>query len=151
MSLTMSIRPTSKGSSSTSESSPVIASWDKGLNFGPLTTTFTPEASCSVPVVVTDPQGPTFIPPMAYQVFVSCDSGDAKYNTACWPPPVSTNSNFQPWNYGFYSPAYICPHGYATACSQTPGALSNIPDDPGDFSFQYKPTSGEYAVGCCPT
>ena len=136
-------------SSTDSTSSPVVASWDKGLNYGPLTTKFTPEASCSVPVALSDNNGPTFLPPTAYLLAVSCSAGDANYDSACWPPPIS---NYDPFSFrtdGFYSPGYICPQGYTSACSQTPGAFSGHPGDPGDFSFQYQPTGAEHAVGCC--
>ncbi|KAI9667929.1 MAG: hypothetical protein M1821_000749 [Bathelium mastoideum] len=51
---------------------------------------------------------------------------------------------------GFYSPGYICPSGYDTACLQSPVVSSGHVFFSGDFSFLRQPLGKEIAIGCCP-
>ncbi|KAI8634931.1 hypothetical protein F5Y19DRAFT_469984 [Xylariaceae sp. FL1651] len=63
----------------------------------------------------------------------------------CWPPSTST---YTPGPYlsgwGFYSPGLVCPEGYYNACSAT--YMGSY-----DFQPQFPLTTGETAVGCCPS
>ncbi|TPX16604.1 uncharacterized protein E0L32_012413, partial [Thyridium curvatum] len=114
------------------------------VNLGPLTTTFTPPASCSTAVL-----GCT----SCTDGWLAQSCGVNTYNSqgvrdaaACWPPPradtVETGVAFNGW--GFYSPGLHCPVGYTTACSATAGVG-------GGFMFQFPLVPGETAYGCCPT
>ncbi|KAI0197263.1 hypothetical protein EV127DRAFT_416140 [Xylaria flabelliformis] len=65
-------------------------------------------------------------------------------DVSCWPSWTS-GANIQEYlGWGFYSPGLVCPSGYTSACSTTAGSTGN-------FQFQFPPTAGETALGCCPT
>ncbi|KAK6351541.1 hypothetical protein TWF718_004700 [Orbilia javanica] len=110
---------------------------------GPLTTTFTPNPSCTVPAI--DCVGPACY---AWQA-QTCISGIGIVDQSfCWPSWTAGASTFgaptalNGW--GFYSPGLVCPHGHSSACSSTFGGQGN-------FQFQFPATAGETAVGCCPS
>ncbi|KAK3341913.1 hypothetical protein B0T25DRAFT_355911 [Lasiosphaeria hispida] len=121
-------------------------------NLGPLTTTFTPPAACTVAVGAVD--GGLLgllggaVPSIAF-LGQSCSRGKGVDATTCWPP---TSSGAQarsapPLNgWGFYSPGVHCPAGYATACSATGGSGGGS-----GWPVQFKLLDGETAVGCCPS
>ncbi|KAK6854696.1 hypothetical protein PG995_009789 [Apiospora arundinis] len=50
--------------------------------------------------------------------------------------------------WGLYSPGISCPAGHRIACRQTAGGGDGGGDD---FPFQFSPTAGETAAGCCPS
>lgn len=116
------------------------------LNLGPLTTTWTPPASCSTPTWLC-------IENDCRNVWQGqmCVSGGIQDDYRCW-PLTSEGAKF-PLSYppllgwGFYSPGVVCPAGYTSACSATVGD-----DDLGSttgFAFQFALTRGETAIGCC--
>jgi hypothetical protein len=112
---------------------------------GPLTTTFTAPATCTLPVQ----QCTTCA--VAWQG-QDCYSSSAdirvRDNTQCWPAAsgsIATQSASLPLKgWGFYSPGLICPTGYTSACSATGTRASN-------YNFQYAILPQETVVGCCPT
>ncbi|KAE9367963.1 hypothetical protein N431DRAFT_471345 [Stipitochalara longipes BDJ] len=108
-------------------------------NLGPLTTTFTPAATCTVPVIACS----TCSYGWAAQ---TCFSGGIEDYTACWPGTSSgvpaPTPPLQGW--GFYSPGLLCPQGYASAC----GAVETAA---GTWKPQFPLQTGETAVGCCPS
>jgi hypothetical protein len=109
---------------------------------GPLTTTFTPAPSCTIPVIACS----TCNYGWGAQ---TCFSGGVEDFTGCW-PATGTSANLpsptQPlWGWGFYSPGLVCPQGYASACSAT---ATNIAT--GTWTPQWSMSAGETAVGCCP-
>lgn len=126
----------------------VMANLFARTTLGPLTTTYTPPASCNVAVE----QCSTCINAWAAQTcFASTTGSSINYgvqdNPDCWPPRLDDSiltpvPPFQGW--GFYTPGVICPVGYTSACSATAGGSSG-------WSVQYSMTAGETAVGCCPT
>ncbi|KAF5248376.1 hypothetical protein FAUST_312 [Fusarium austroamericanum] len=112
-------------------------------NLGPLTTTFTYPASCTVVVQECD----------------ACTNGwqaqtcsDNSFNAQgvqddaeCWPPRRGSQSTGVALNgWGFYSPGIECPAGYTTKCVSTD-------DVDGGFTFQFPLAKSETAIGCCPT
>lgn len=107
--------------------------------FGPLTTTWTQPPPCSVILASCS----TCLHGWFGQ---TCTSGNVvSDNTDCWPPrSTSRPAKFPLFAWGFYSPAYICPQGYTTACTATAGGRAGW-----DVAFSMVP--GETAVGCCPT
>lgn len=62
---------------------------------------------------------------------------------ACYPSWTTGAQTLAYNGWGFYSPGLSCPSGYTSACSTTA-------DVSGNFQFQFPPTAGETAVGCCP-
>jgi len=130
-----------------------------GTNLGPLTTTWTPPAGCSVLIEAVADTATVAIWAQAWQA-QSCQSlvaptfVEVADNPNCWPPrdpslsgyttPLSLNG------WGYYSPGYDCPVGYTTAC--VAGATSTAAVGTVDvFGFQFELSDGEMAVGCCPT
>ncbi|KAK3938459.1 proline-rich receptor-like protein kinase PERK2 [Diplogelasinospora grovesii] len=120
-------------------------------NLGPLTTTFTPPAVCTVAVgaATTDGGllglgllgGSSAIGDIA-RLGQTCSAGGTAVDAAaCWPP---TSKGAATGN-GFYSPGLDCPVGYATACSATGGSGGSS-----GWPVQFKLLDGETAVGCCP-
>jgi len=107
-------------------------------NLGPLTTTFTPAPTCTVPVIACATCNYCW----AAQ---TCFSGGVEDYTACWPGTSSgvpaPTPPLQGW--GFYSPGLVCPQGYASAC----GAVETAA---GTWTPQFPLQTGETAVGCCP-
>ncbi|KAF2230414.1 hypothetical protein EV356DRAFT_344720 [Viridothelium virens] len=116
-------------------------------NLGPLTTTFTPPASCS-PILWWDYQGDVH----AYSAQACFEEGIVN-DSLCWPSRANETRNFESFlsplqGYGVYSPGYICPIGYTSACAN---AFSGQITALRTFAFQYPLMDSEYAVGCCPT
>lgn len=109
---------------------------------GPLTTTFTPPASCTLAATSggnDDLQG---------YLARTCDGILGAYDAAaCWPSTSkgapSPSPSFAGW--GFYSPGVACPAGYATACLATGGKSGTS-----DWDVQFTLSAGETAAGCCP-
>lgn len=116
---------------------------------GPLTTVFTPDPTCSVPVVTCD--RPTECVAWNAQTcsFFFTKTFKPIDQTLCWPPYTSGAQTINVpavgglGGWGFYSPGLYCPAGQTSACSTTAGGT-------GDFQFQFQLTNGETAVGCCP-
>ncbi|PHH51733.1 hypothetical protein CFIMG_004486RA [Ceratocystis fimbriata CBS 114723] len=105
---------------------------------GPLTTTFTPPATCSS--IFGDCS--TCLQGWRAQV---CLETKQIENTDCWPPTsAGAQSATQPLQgWGFYSPGIVCPAGHYSACSATAGSTSG-------WEVQFSMLPGETAVGCCP-
>ena len=107
-------------------------------NLGPLTTTFTPAPTCTIPVIACS----TCSYGWAAQ---TCFSGGVEDYTSCWPGTSSgvpaPTPPLQGW--GFYSPGLLCPQGFASAC----GAVQTAA---GTWTPQWPLQTGETAVGCCP-
>ncbi|TFB06535.1 hypothetical protein CCMA1212_000555 [Trichoderma ghanense] len=113
-----------------------------GTLLGPLTTTWTMPASCSVymPPCSTCDQG------FRGQSCNAISGGQVQDNTACW-PPVTKGVASPTWpfvGWGFYSPGLACPAGYTTACTAVYGQRP-------EWDTQFTLVSSETAVGCCPT
>ncbi|KAF2233887.1 hypothetical protein EV356DRAFT_533421 [Viridothelium virens] len=113
------------------------------VNIGPLTTTFTPAASCSS--LYAFMSSSTLVALQA----VSCQGTNLIDDTSCWPPSATSIPHVDlEQGYGLYSPGYVCPIGYTTACTQNAGISAG---DWKYFQFQYPPLSTESVFGCCPT
>ncbi|PTB69063.1 hypothetical protein BBK36DRAFT_1192995 [Trichoderma citrinoviride] len=113
-----------------------------GTLLGPLTTTWTAPASCSIymPPCSTCDQG------FRAQSCNAVSGGQVRDNTACW-PPVTKGVASPSWpfvGWGFYSPGLACPAGYTTACTAVYGQRP-------EWDTQFTLVSSETAVGCCPT
>ncbi|KAK6520730.1 hypothetical protein TWF506_000977 [Arthrobotrys conoides] len=112
---------------------------------GPLTTTFTPNPSCTIPAIYCPNDGVC----NAWQA-QTCISGlgAAVDQSFCWPPwtaGAATSTTPGPLKgWGLYSPGLACPDGNTPACSTTFGGQGN-------FQFQFAVTTGETAIGCCPS
>jgi len=120
-------------------------------NLGPLTTTFTPPAACTVAVGagrggLAGLFGFGGDEDVAF-LGQACSRGKAFDDTACWPETSKgaekKEAPLSGW--GFYSPGLHCPVGYATACSATGGSGGGS-----GWPVQFKLRDGETAVGCCP-
>lgn len=119
-------------------------------NLGPLTTTFTPPAACTVAVGAGRGGLAGLIgggdKDVAY-LGQGCSLGKAFDATSCWPQTSKgvkeQKAPLHGW--GFYSPGLHCPVGYATACSATGGSGGGS-----GWPVQFKLRDGETAVGCCP-
>ncbi|KAL5615349.1 hypothetical protein BROUX41_005397 [Berkeleyomyces rouxiae] len=105
---------------------------------GPLTTTFTPPASC------TSLFGECSTCLQGWRAQVCLETKQIE-NTDCWPGTsqgaASATQPLQGW--GFYSPGIVCPAGHYSACSATAGSTSG-------WEVQFSMIAGETAVGCCP-
>ncbi|KAF2239492.1 hypothetical protein EV356DRAFT_499639 [Viridothelium virens] len=116
------------------------------VNLGPLTTTFTPPESCDTPMTQTGDDVPEM------RLAQSCITGRTLDDPSCWPLPLNNVYGTNPLNgYGIYSPGYICPFGFTSACSQSVGTLSDRTATLRSFLFQYPLTGAEHGVGCCPS
>ncbi|KAM7215437.1 hypothetical protein V8F06_009197 [Rhypophila decipiens] len=78
-------------------------------------------------------------------------TGIPEDRASCWPPTTSNAPTPTPpfFGWGIYSPAYICPQGYVTACSAEYGRRSKA----GGWStakMQFDIEPGETVFGCCP-
>ncbi|KAH8721446.1 hypothetical protein HC256_001802 [Beauveria bassiana] len=109
---------------------------------GPLTTTWTAPATCSLLFAYPDRVGHM----IAYRG-ERCDAtAGARDGANCWPPRregiPDKSSAMLGW--GFYSPGLVCPDGYTTACTAIFGQRA-------DWVTQFPLVAGETAVGCCPT
>ncbi|KAK4249033.1 hypothetical protein C7999DRAFT_13091 [Corynascus novoguineensis] len=121
------------------------------INLGPLTTTFTPPAACTVAVGerrngLADFFGIGGDYDIAW-LGQACDGNKPFDDTSCWPETSKgaeeKEAPLSGW--GFYSPGLHCPVGYATACSATGGKGGKS-----DWPVQFELKNGETAVGCCP-
>ncbi|KAF2474040.1 uncharacterized protein BDR25DRAFT_216579, partial [Lindgomyces ingoldianus] len=124
-------------------------------NLGPLTTTFTPPAHCTRPVVGCTTCSSAWAAQSCFSY--NPTSKGAMDDTACWPKATSYPRAPPLAGLGFYSPGLLCPTGYTSACSaasRAPGDdLRTVIDNNGPVSnsFQFPLIAGETAVGCCPT
>jgi hypothetical protein len=113
---------------------------------GPLTTTFTPAASCTAGQLACSTCNYAWGAQRCYSSTSGIVTIDGvEDDTECWP---QTNAGLpEPtmplWGWGFYSPGVICPTGYTSACSAIAGsALTWTPE--------WSLIAGETAIGCCP-
>ena len=111
------------------------------VNLGPLTTKFSLDESCYGMFTSTLAQNP-----VGFWAKSCLRNGKVEDNTACWPPQTISSFN----SFGVYSPGYICPSQYTSACSQATGTNVDRTLDIASFAFQFAPTGAETAVGCCP-
>ncbi|KAL1874215.1 hypothetical protein VTK73DRAFT_542 [Phialemonium thermophilum] len=122
-------------------------------NLGPLTTTFTPPAACTIAVGQSNGGllglgllGSTLRD--VARLGQACDAGGPADATTCWPPTTSgvkvPDGALGGW--GFYSPGLDCPAGHASACSATGGAGGSS-----GWPVQFNLQDGETAIGCCPS
>lgn len=107
---------------------------------GPLTTTFTQPASCTVAVGNCDTCDIAWLDQ-------HCISTGFDGNTGCFPPTTSgaSSKTYALSTWGVYSPGLICPSGHSAACSYDGSAST------GDFNFYFPPGASETAIGCCPS
>ncbi|KAL2125813.1 hypothetical protein VTI74DRAFT_2626 [Chaetomium olivicolor] len=106
---------------------------------GPLTTTFTPPAPCTIAV------GQCSTCNVAWWG-QTCAPTTVQDNPSCWPTttkgaPAASSALF---GWGFYSPGLECPAGYTSACTA-------IADKTSQWKVQYQMEAEETFVGCCPT
>lgn len=110
-----------------------------GVYLGPLTTSWSMPASCSL----------HFSPCSTCQEGFrgqACASGAPQDHAGCWPPTIegvaTRNPPYVGW--GFYSPGLACPTGYTSACTAIHGEFP-------EWNIQFTLRPGETAIGCCPT
>ncbi|KAH6632447.1 hypothetical protein F5144DRAFT_603189 [Chaetomium tenue] len=106
---------------------------------GPLTTIFTPPASCTIAV------GLCKTCDVAWWG-QTCGGGGEEDNTSCWPTTtegVPEPTKLPLYGWGFYSPGLECPVGYTSACSAVEGVTSQ-------WKHQFQMEPEETFVGCCP-
>ncbi|KAK8092566.1 hypothetical protein PG999_014765 [Apiospora kogelbergensis] len=121
---------------------------------GPLTTIFTPKPTCTTPVAGSchDQNCVAWNGQVCTTLAKWNNSYSVMDQSSCWPAytsgavtiDVAVKGALGGW--GFYSPGLSCPAGYTSACTKTADTNSQ-----NDFTFQFAPTAGETAVGCCPT
>lgn len=111
---------------------------------GPLTSIWTPPASCSVPIAdgpYTD-EGRT----AAYrdQTCATAASSGIYDASQCWPPTAASAAAATPpfLARGFYSPGLVCPSGYSSACTAVGGSAVS------GWTPEYTVAPMETAVGC---
>lgn len=123
-----------------SSSTPII-NQDRTI-LGPLTTTFTAPATCTVAAV--DGTGDDL---QGFLAKTCSGLQGPSDDSSCWPGTTTgapaPSASFAGW--GFYSPGIVCPSGYATACSATGGTGGTS-----DWDIQFQLLAAETAVGCCP-
>ncbi|GAB1316491.1 Osmotin, thaumatin-like protein (Fragment) [Madurella fahalii] len=106
---------------------------------GPLTTTFTPPAPCSVAVGLCETCDVAWWGQ-------TCAPRTVQDDPSCWPAPtvgaVSPEQMLLGW--GFYSPGVICPAGYTSACTAVAGQTTG-------WKHQFVMEPEETFIGCCPT
>lgn len=113
----------------------------------PLTTVFTPAASCNSymangALAVTE----------TYWQGQACSGGKPVDTPSCWPPALVQETSTPFHGRGFYSPGISCPAGYSSACTaalNTDGSPSSLALGT-SFVFEFPLTAGETAIGCCP-
>ncbi|KAF2679619.1 hypothetical protein K458DRAFT_313839, partial [Lentithecium fluviatile CBS 122367] len=117
------------------------------VNLGPLTTVYVQPSHCSRAALA----GPSATTAIRGQ---SCDANGAtataRDDLGCWPRATAYPATMQR-GIGFYSPGYMCPNGYTSACtavSASKGQTTRAPKVTGTFQFPL--VAGETAVGCCP-
>ncbi|KAK7932280.1 hypothetical protein PG985_002992 [Apiospora marii] len=116
---------------------------------GPLTTVFIPNPTCTTPIASAcgDTTCRAWMGQTCGHLLTTYKVWD---QASCWPPTtngaptanVLSAGGLSGW--GLYSPGLSCPVGYVRACSKTAS-------DSSGFVFQFPPTGGETAVGCCPS
>ncbi|KXX78369.1 hypothetical protein MMYC01_206018 [Madurella mycetomatis] len=106
---------------------------------GPLTTTFTPPAPCSVAVGLCETCNVAWWGQ-------TCAPRTVQDDPSCWPErtigAVSPQQMLLGW--GFYSPGVICPAGYTSACTAVAGETAG-------WENQFIMEPEETFIGCCPT
>lgn len=117
-------------------------------NFGPLTTTFTPGPSCSIPFCGDSTDSRAWYAKSCHvDILSSYTTADLVDDTLCYPTPTGSGSSVaevvQDIVLGIFSPGLYCPAGYTRACEGYPGST-------GIYPFQYPVTGSETAAGCCP-
>ena len=126
---------------------------------GPLTTAWAQPASCTIPLffLATNPtefavstvsQGVTCV----MGISTTCTTGPSscseiatystKADSRCFPPGTLSLASYG-FPSGFYSPGYVCPQSYTTACETTMGGTGN-------FLPFFPLIADETAIGCCP-
>ena len=114
----------------------------------PLTTIFTPAATCNSYIAngVLEAQE-------TYWQGQACSGGGPVDTASCWPPVLVADTSTPFHGRGFYSPGGPCPVGYSSAC--TAALMTNGSPSPlalgTSFLFEFPLTAGETAIGCCPS
>ena len=121
---------------------------------GSLITAWTPPATCSTLGIASNEFNQAYQAQQCLsettvlgQVISTVNPSGVSDDLTCWPPTATAvpYPSIPLLGWGFYSPGLSCPHGRVSACSSTE-------DITGDgFPFQFPLTSGETAVGCCPS
>ena len=120
-------------------------------SLGPLTTEFTLPQECTIYAAQELDDGSI----NGFWAAQGCSDYTVVDTASCWPsvdPSVSIPSP-PLLGFGFYSPAYVCPSDWVTACTAAVldnGSPSPIISPGVSFDFQYPLNPGETAVGCCP-
>ncbi|KAF2084777.1 hypothetical protein K490DRAFT_59254 [Saccharata proteae CBS 121410] len=122
-------------------------------NLGLLTSTFTPPAECSNPVMYAN--CPDWATGCSGHQALTCTSPGYPIGvdlTTCWPPATTQRPNDDRFvnGWGFYSPGTVCPRGYETACATVYGDSGGL-GSYSQFKFQFQPEAGETIAGCCPS
>ncbi|KAH6850488.1 hypothetical protein B0I37DRAFT_371758 [Chaetomium sp. MPI-CAGE-AT-0009] len=115
-----------------------------GTLLGPLTTTWSMPAECSVHVVNCATCDGGF---RGQKCSITKGEGLPFDNTSCWPPAIKqagTPAAGPIMGWGFYSPGLACPTGYVTACQAEYGEKRP------EWEVQFSLVPGETAIGCCP-
>ena len=118
-------------------------------SLGPLTTTFAHPSEC----------WNWGIEDYTASLQQGCTSSSLIDTIDCWPPipesivearSILSSEHF--YGLGFYSPGFVCPTGYTSACTQIQPPSGELPSIEVDvsFDFQYPLEPGETAIGCCP-
>jgi hypothetical protein len=114
------------------------------LNHGPLTTLFTPPASCASTTIDERSSG---LPPFIFQALSGGipPGGDAKFSTykQCYPSTTSNAENADNWSQFWYSPG-VCPSGWPAACQMTQFPVGSVD------TMSVFPTETRGVV-CCPS
>ena len=120
---------------------------------GPLTTTFTPPPSCSIiysQSVFLSSWSPNFQRGAVCTAIPANGDAGVYFDPSCYPSATAPTQDVMA---GFpYSPGFICPAGYSTACMAAKlsnGLPSTIPQGT-SFDFPVSLRAAETAVGFCP-
>mgnify|MGYP005988964263 CR=1 FL=1 len=131
------------------------------VNLGPLTTTYTPPPDCTQLTLAAMGNLMMSKPPKEYYELLygyNCtndfEETSPQVEEACYPPqygqaynkmgsPFVENNRIFP----VYSPASICPHGYAKKCSMV---HSKDKKSISDATAWNNLAPGDVAYGCCP-
>lgn len=150
---------------------PIIfeAVMDNSANLGPLTTQWTPPASCTVPILenacsatectayhgymclyITSSSTDVFASGSLSSSTVSVFRANSKMtvDTACFPPftlDLSLSFESRLNGYGYYSPGLECPSGYTKSWLLAPDGKGQR-----DWAPRVATAPGETVAGCCP-